>query len=115
MYVMWPNNIIQTYKYNINRFFKKEDSKQITYQSEDNRSMIDYLMARKTDCCLVKDINVISSKDCVPLTGFIYNMQQCSKHEYHKRRKSVMKRQNEMCKQRVAAYFLVSNKKSFWI
>ena len=30
-------------------FFKKEDSKLITYQSGDNRSMIDYLMVRKTD------------------------------------------------------------------
>ena len=43
-------------------FFKKEDSKLITYQSGDNRSMIDYLMVRKTDRCLVK---VISSEECV--------------------------------------------------
>ena len=41
-------------------------------------------------------------------------MQQCSRREYHKRRKSVMKRQNDMPKQMVAASFLVSNKKSFW-
>ena len=27
-------------------------------------------------------------------------MQQCSRREYHKRRKSVMKRQNDMRKQR---------------
>ena len=32
-----------------NTFFKKEDSKLITYQSGDNRSMIDYLMVRKAD------------------------------------------------------------------
>ena len=37
-----------------NTLFKKEDSKLITYQSGDNRSMIDYLMVRKTDRCLVK-------------------------------------------------------------
>ena len=30
-----------------NTFFKKEDSKLITYQSVDNRGMIDYLMVRK--------------------------------------------------------------------
>ena len=47
-----------------NTFFKKEDYKLITYQSGDNRNMIDYLMVRKTDCCLVK---VISSEVCVPL------------------------------------------------
>ena len=46
-----------------NTFFRKEDSKLITYQSGDNRSMIYYLMVKKADCCLVKDI---SSEECVP-------------------------------------------------
>ena len=41
-----------------NTFFKKEDSKLITYQSGHNRSTIDYLMVSKTDCCLVKDVRV---------------------------------------------------------
>ena len=49
-----------------NTFFKKEDTNLITYQSGDNRSMIDYLMFRKTDRCLVKDVKVISSEECVP-------------------------------------------------
>ena len=43
-----------------NTFFKKL----ITYQSGDNRSMIDYMMVRKTG--LVKDVKVISSEECVP-------------------------------------------------
>ena len=47
-------------------FFKKEDSKLITYQSGDNRSMINYLMVRKADHCLVKNVKVISSEECVP-------------------------------------------------
>ena len=42
--------------------FSREDSKLITYQSGDNRSMIDNLMVRKTNRCLVK---VISSEECV--------------------------------------------------
>ena len=50
--------------YNI--FFKKEDSKLITYQSGDNRSMIDYLMVRKIYICLVNDVNMIESEECVP-------------------------------------------------
>ena len=41
-------------------------------------------------------------------------MRQYSRREYHKQNKSVMKCQNDMRKQRVAASFLVSNKKSFW-
>ena len=45
-----------------NIFFKKEDSKLITYQSRDNRSMIDYLMVRKTDRCLVKDVKFFKVK-----------------------------------------------------
>ena len=49
-----------------NTFFKKENSKLITYQYGDNRSMIDYLMVRKTDRCLVKDVKVISSEEYVP-------------------------------------------------
>ena len=49
-----------------NTFLKKEDSKLITYQSGDNRSMIDYLIVKKTDRCLVKDVKVISSEECVP-------------------------------------------------
>ena len=48
-----------------NTFFKKEDSKLITYQSGDNRSMIDYMLVRKTDRCLVNDVKVISSDECV--------------------------------------------------
>ena len=48
-----------------NTFFKKEN-KAITYQSGDNRSMIHYLMVRKTDRCLVKDVKVILSEECIP-------------------------------------------------
>ena len=49
-----------------NTFFKKEDYKLITYQSKNHRSMIDYLMVRKTYSFLVKDVKVISSEECVP-------------------------------------------------
>ena len=45
---------------------RRKTLKLITYQSGDNRSMIDYLMVRKTDRCLVKDVNVISSEAGVP-------------------------------------------------
>ena len=49
-----------------NAFFKKEDSKLIAYQFGDNRSIIDYLMVRKRDRCLVKDVKGILSDECVP-------------------------------------------------
>ena len=41
----------------------RRKTKLITYQSGDNRSMIYYLMVRKTDRCLLKDV---SSEECVP-------------------------------------------------
>ena len=41
-------------------FFKKKDSKLITYKSGDNTSRVKYRMVRKTDRCLVK---VISSEE----------------------------------------------------
>ena len=44
----------------------RRKTKLITYQSADNRSMIDYLMVRKTSRCLVNDVKVISSEECVP-------------------------------------------------
>ena len=43
----------------------------ITYQSGDNRSMIDYLIVMKTDCCLVNDRTVISSEESVPQHGMV--------------------------------------------
>ena len=49
-----------------NTFFKKEYSKLITYQSGYNRSLIDYLMVRKTDRCLMNDVKVMSREECVP-------------------------------------------------
>ena len=51
-----------------NTFFKKEDSMLITYKFGDNRSMIDYLMVRKTDRCLVKDI---SNEEGIPQNRMI--------------------------------------------
>ena len=38
----------------------------IFFKSGDIRSMIDYLIYRKTDRCLVKDVKVILSEECVP-------------------------------------------------
>ena len=45
---------------------RRKTLKLITYQSGDNRTIIDYLMVRKIDPCLVKDVKVISSEECFP-------------------------------------------------
>ena len=41
-------------------------------------------------------------------------MRQCSRRDYHKRRKSVMKRQNEMRKKEGGCFFPRFEQKSFW-
>ena len=48
----------------------------ITYQSGDNRSMIDYRMVKKTDRCLVKNVKVISSEECVPQRRMVIGRQK---------------------------------------
>ena len=40
-----------------------KDSNLTTYQCGDNRSIIDYLTVRKTDRCLLKDVEVISIEE----------------------------------------------------
>ena len=46
--------------------------------------MLDYLMVRKTDRCLVNDVKVISSEECVPQHRMVIgteeeNGQVCTK------------------------------------
>ena len=52
--------------------YSRRKTKLITYQSGDNRSMIDYLMVRKTDRCLMKDVKVISSEEFVPQHRMVF-------------------------------------------
>ena len=54
-----------------------------TYQYGDNRSMIDYLMVRESDRCLVHDVKVISSEECIPqhrmvIGRLVLHMLNCS-------------------------------------
>ena len=64
-----------------NTFFKREDSKLITYQSGYNRNMIDYMMVTKTYRCLVKDVKFISSEEYAPqhrmVSGRPYSSHPC--------------------------------------
>ena len=49
-----------------NSFFPKRDSDLITYASGQSRSQIDFILRRKRDLKLVKDIKVIPSEECAP-------------------------------------------------
>lgn len=47
-----------------NSFFKKKDDHLITYQSGSIRSQIDYILLRKRDFKLAKDVKVIPGEEC---------------------------------------------------
>ena len=51
-----------------NTFFQKEDVKKITYMSGGAKTTIDFLLVRKKDRQLVKDVKVIPSEECVTVT-----------------------------------------------
>ena len=49
-----------------NTFFVKRDSHLITYQSGNAKTQIDFILLRKRNLKMAKDIKVIPSKECVP-------------------------------------------------
>src|SRR6476619_6465344 len=48
-----------------NTFFQKDDVKKITYMSGGAKTTIDFLLVKKKDRQLVKDVKVIPSEECV--------------------------------------------------
>ena len=49
-----------------NTFFVKRDSHLITYQSGNAKTQIDFILLRKQNLKMAKDIKVIPSEECVP-------------------------------------------------
>ena len=49
-----------------NTFFVKRDSCLITYQSGNAKTQIDFILLRKRNLKMAKDIKVIPSEECVP-------------------------------------------------
>jgi hypothetical protein len=49
-----------------NTWFTKDDSKKITYESGENRSVIDYVLVRKYQRNMVIDVSVINGEACIP-------------------------------------------------
>ena len=46
-----------------NTFYKKRDSRLVTYNSGDCKTQIDYIMVRKADAKAVKDVKVLSGEE----------------------------------------------------
>ena len=55
------NNLVVT-----NSFFKKRESHLVTYRSGLSATQIDYILMRKSDLKLVKNVKCISGEECAP-------------------------------------------------
>ena len=49
-----------------NTLFKKRDSRLVTYESGNSSTQIDYVMVRKANRKLVRDVKVIAGEECAP-------------------------------------------------
>src|SRR5580658_7780013 len=50
----------------INTWFTKSDKRKITYVSGGHKSVVDYVLVRKRDRAMVKDVSVVSGEACLP-------------------------------------------------
>jgi hypothetical protein len=48
-----------------NTFFVKQDTKKITYESGGNKTQIDYILVKRKDFSIVKDVTVINGEPCI--------------------------------------------------
>ena len=49
----------------LNTWFTKNELKKVTYESEGNKTVVDYMLVRRCDLVKVTDINVIGTEECV--------------------------------------------------
>ena len=49
-----------------NTWFKKEDNKLITYESGGCRTVVDYILVRKSERKFIRDVKIIRSEACIP-------------------------------------------------
>src|SRR6267154_1283405 len=49
----------------LNTWFTKKEPKNVTYESGENKTVVDYMLVRKCDLAKITDINVIVSEECV--------------------------------------------------
>ncbi|MBV8233323.1 MAG: hypothetical protein JO329_25390 [Planctomycetaceae bacterium] len=49
-----------------NTWFKREEEKLVTYESGGNKSVIDYILFRKSEWYKIKNVKVINGEECIP-------------------------------------------------
>src|SRR5260221_14779990 len=63
-----------------NTWFKNEDSKKVTYASGGCRTVVDYVLVRKRDRAMVKNVKVIGSDACILQHKLLVSEMELKEH-----------------------------------
>ena len=66
----------------VNTYFKKEDSRKVTYESGGCRTVVDYVLTRRCERSMVRDVKVIPGEPCIlqhRLIVCVLELQECVK------------------------------------
>jgi len=66
-----------------NTCFTKDDARKVSYESAGNKTVVDYILVRRSDRGMVLNVNVIQSEECIPqhklLVCVVKLTQKCRK------------------------------------
>ena len=62
-----------------NTWFTKSENKLVTYESDRYRTVIDYILVRRRDRLLVKDVKVIPVEECLSQHRLIVCVMKCKR------------------------------------
>ena len=54
-----------------NTFFKKGNNRLVTYMSGNSSRQLDYVLVRKSNRKMVKDVKVVAAEECAPLPKLV--------------------------------------------
>ena len=74
-----------------NTFFKKQDSRTITYESGGCKSAIDFDLGRKAERSAIRDIKVINGEACIMQHKLVIGIVRLDERVQHKKIKAILK------------------------
>ena len=74
-----------------NTFFQKDVAKLVTYESGVSKTVVDYMMVRKCDRGIVRDVKAIPSEECIPQHKLLIGVLELREQVKKKRKVFVSK------------------------
>ena len=68
-----------------NTWFQKEVNKKVTYESGGCRTVVDYVLVRRCEKAIMKDVKVISGEACIPQHKLMVCVIELKEHLKHKK------------------------------